>query len=62
MAAYDSVVMLKTRGPCVSVWVYRKSQWAARFTTGFALSDEQNVEFYGKRWKIEPGLAFHGFL
>ena len=55
--AYDSVVMLKTLKCAVHVvWVYRKSQWVALFTTDLDLSVEQIIEYYGARWKIESGF------
>jgi SRSO17 transposase len=52
--AYDSVVMLKTLKCLVRVvWVYRKTQWVALFTTDLDLTVEQIIEYYGARWKIE---------
>lgn len=55
--AYDRVVMLKNlRCPVRVVWVFRKSQWVALFTTDLALSVVQIIEFYGARWKIEAGF------
>lgn len=55
--AYDSVVMLKTLKCAVRVvWVYRRSQWVALFTTDLDLSVEQIIEYYGARWKIESGF------
>jgi len=51
------VVMLKTlRCPVRVVFVYRRSQWVAMFTTDLSLSVEQIIEFYGARWKIESGF------
>ena len=51
------VVMLKTlRCPVRVVFVYRRSQWVALFTTDLSLSIEQMIEFYGARWKIESGF------
>jgi IS4 transposase len=37
------------------VWVYRKNQWVALFSTDLPLSVEQIVTWYGARWKIESG-------
>ncbi len=52
--AYDQVFMLKTlKCPVRVVWVYRKSQWVALFTTDLTLSVEQIITWYGARWKIE---------
>ncbi|MDX8411991.1 MAG: transposase [Mariprofundaceae bacterium] len=51
------VVMLKTlRCPVRVVFVYRRTQWVALFTTDLSLSIEQMIEFYGARWKIEAGF------
>jgi hypothetical protein len=38
------------------VWIFRKTQWIALFTTDLSLSVEQIVEYYGARWKIEAGF------
>jgi hypothetical protein len=55
--AYDQVFMLKTlRCPVRVVWVYRKTQWLALFTTDLRLSVEQVISLYGARWKIESGF------
>lgn len=55
--AYERIVMLKTlKCPVRVVWVYRKTQWVALFTTDLTLSVTQVVEFYGARWKIESGF------
>ena len=55
--AYDRIVMLKTLKCSVRVvWVYRRSQWVALFTTDLDLSVEQVIEYYGARWKIESGF------
>jgi transposase len=55
--AYDKLVMLKTLKSLVRVvWVYRKTQWVALFTTDLDLSVEQIIEYYGARWKIESGF------
>ncbi len=55
--AYEQVVMLKTlKCPVRVVWVYRKSQYVALFTTDLRLSVEQIIQLYGARWKIESGF------
>ena len=55
--AFDKIVMLKTLKCTVRVvWVYRRSQWAALFTTDLDLTVEQIIEYYGARWKIEAGF------
>ncbi len=55
--AYDQVVMLKTlKCPVRIVWIFRKTQWVALFSTDLTLSVEQIVEYYGARWKIESGF------
>jgi hypothetical protein len=55
--AYDAVVMVKTlKCPVRVVWVFRKTQWVAMFTTDLALSVPQVIEYYGARWKIESGF------
>jgi hypothetical protein len=55
--AYERVVMLKTLKCAVKVvWVYRKTQWLALFSTDLTLSVEQVVEYYGARWKIEAAF------
>jgi hypothetical protein len=57
VCAYDAVVMLKTfKCPVRVVWVFRKTQWVAMFTTDLALSVTQIIEYYGARWKIESGF------
>jgi hypothetical protein len=57
VVAYDKIVMLKTMKCSVRVvWVYRKSQWVALFSTDLNLSVEQIIEYYGARWKIESGF------
>ncbi len=35
------------------VWIFRKTQWVALFSTDLALSVEEIIEYYGARWKIE---------
>ena len=50
----DRVVMLKTLKCAVRVvWVYRRNQWIALFSTDLDLSVEEIIEYYGARWKIE---------
>jgi hypothetical protein len=57
VVAHDQVVMLKTLKCAVRVvWVYRKTQWIALFTTDLTLSVEQVIEYYGARWKIEAAF------
>jgi hypothetical protein len=55
--AYDRVVMLKNLKCRVRVvWIYRKTQWIALFSTDLTLSVAQIIEDYGARWKIEAGF------
>ena len=55
--AFSKTVMLKTlKCPVRVVWVYRKTQWVALFSTDMDLSVEQSIEYYGARWKIESGF------
>ena len=35
------------------VWIFRKTQWVALFSTDLTLSVEEIIEYYGARWKIE---------
>jgi hypothetical protein len=57
VVAFDKIVMLKTLKCTVRVvWVYRRSQWVALFTTDLDLTVEQIIEYYGARWKIEAGF------
>jgi hypothetical protein len=54
VVAYDRVVMLKTIRCAVKVvWIYRKTQWVALYSTDLSLSVRQIIEYYGARWKIE---------
>ena len=54
---YSTVVMLKTlKCPIRVVWVFRKTQWVALFSTDLNLSIKQIIEYYGARWKIESGF------
>ena len=49
--------MLKTlKCPVRAIWVFRKTQWIALFSTNLDLSIEQIIEYYGARWKIESGF------
>ena len=55
--AFSKTVMLKTlKCPVRVVWVFKKSQWIALFSTDMELSVEQIIEYYGARWKIESGF------
>lgn len=55
--AFNQIVMLKTlRCPVRVVWVYRRTQWVALFTTDLTLSVAEIIEIYGARWKIEAGF------
>ena len=57
VVAYERVVMLKTLKCAVKVvWVYRKTQWVALFSTDLSLSVVQMIEYYGARWKIEAAF------
>ena len=57
ITAHEQVVMVKTlKCPVKVVWVFRKTQWIALFSTDLSLSVEQIVEYYGARWKIESGF------
>jgi hypothetical protein len=55
--AYDRILMLKTLKTSVRVvWIYRKSQWVALFSTDLILSVPEMIEYYGARWKIEAAF------
>ena len=55
--ASTKVVMLKTlKCPVRVVWVFRKTQWIALFSTDLNLTTVQIIEYYGARWKIESGF------
>lgn len=55
--AYGQVVMQKTlKCPLKVVWVYRRTQWVALFSTDLILSVAEIIEYYGARWKIETGF------
>ena len=57
VAAYARVVMLKTLKCEVKVvWVYRRTQWVALFSTDLTLSVQEIIEYYGARWKIEAAF------
>lgn len=57
VTAYSQIVMLKTlKCPVRVVWVFRKTQWIAIFSTDLELSVNQIIEYYGARWKIESGF------
>jgi hypothetical protein len=52
--AYGRIVMLKTlKRPVQVVWVFRRTQWIALFSTDLNLSITQMIEYYGARWKID---------
>ena len=52
--AYDMMIMLKTLKCAVRVvWIYRKTQWLALYSTDLGLSVSEIIEYYGARWKIE---------
>jgi hypothetical protein len=55
--AYDQVVMVKTlKRPIKVVWVYRRTQWVALFSTDLTFTVAEIIEYYGARWKIEAGF------
>ena len=55
--AYEGVFIVKTlKCPIKVVWVFRKNQWVALFSTDTTLSMEKIIEYYGARWKIEAGF------
>jgi hypothetical protein len=55
--AFDRIVMVKTLKTKVRVvWVYRKTQWVALFSTDLTLSVQEIIEYYGARWKIEAAF------
>ena len=35
------------------VWIFRRTQWVALFSTDPTLSVEEIIKYYGARWKIE---------
>ena len=53
----QAIMMQKTlKCPIRVVWVYRRTQWIALFTTDLSLSVAEIIEYYGARWKIEAGF------
>jgi hypothetical protein len=55
--ACEQVVMLKTLKCSVRVvFVYRKTQWVALYSTDLTLTVAQIIEYYGARWKIEAAF------
>ena len=55
--AFSKTVMLKTLKCHVRVvWVFRRTQWIALYSTDMDLSVEQIIEYYSARWKIESGF------
>jgi len=55
--AYERIVMLKTLKAAVKVvWVYRKTQWVALFSTDLTMAAQEIIEYYGARWKIEAAF------
>jgi hypothetical protein len=57
VVACEQVVMQKTlKCPIKVVWVYRRTQWVALFSTDLTLSVTEIIEYYGARWKIEAGF------
>jgi len=55
--AYEHVFMLKTlKCPVRVVWVYRRTQWVAFFTTDLNLSVERIISYYSGRWKNEANF------
>jgi len=57
VVAHERVVMLKTlKSEVKVVWVYRRTQWVALFSTDLTLSVQEIIEYYGARWKIEAAF------
>jgi SRSO17 transposase len=55
--AFSSLVMLPSLKCLIRVvWVYRKSQWTALFTTDLTLTVVEIVQLYAARWKIEASF------
>ena len=55
--AYEEIFTIKTLKCQIKVvWVFRKNQWVALFSTDTTLSIEKIIEYYGARWKIEAGF------
>jgi hypothetical protein len=57
VVACDQVVMLKTLKCAVRVvFIYRKTQWVALYSTDLTLTVTKIIEYYGARWKIEAAF------
>jgi len=55
--AHDEILLVKNlRCRVRVVWIYRRTQWVALFTTDLDLSVPQIIEYYAARWKIEAGF------
>lgn len=55
--AFSSLAMLPSLKCLVRiVWVYRRSQWVALFTTDLSLTIVDIVQLYAARWKIEASF------
>ena len=55
--AYEAIFTVKTiKCQIKVVWVFRKNQWVALFSTDTTLSMGKIIEYYGARWKIEAGF------
>lgn len=55
--AFTSMAMLPSLKCMVRiVWVYRRSQWVALFTTDLVMTVTDIVQFYAARWKIEASF------
>ena len=55
--AFSSLAMLPSLQCLVRiVWVYRRSQWVALFTTDLTLTLVEIVQLYAARWKIEASF------
>ena len=55
--AFSQTVMLKTlKCPVRVVWVFRKTQWVALFSTDMDLSIQQIIEYYGPDGKSNQVL------
>ncbi len=57
VVACDQVVMLKTLKCAVRVvFIYRRTQWVALYSTDLTLCVTKIIEYYGARWKIESAF------
>jgi hypothetical protein len=57
VVACDQVVMLKTLKCAVRVvFIYRRTQWVALYSTDLTLGVTKIIEYYGARWKIESAF------